>query len=203
MKTLFIPAISKSQINDSKLESLSKKLPKNIAIAYSIQFKNIAEQAKQILSKTHKITKMIQVLGCSNPKFSKETQAILLIGSGRFHAIGLAIETKKTIYILDKNKLTKISKKEIQTFEKLKKGSYIKFLNAQKVGIIVSTKPGQQKLKQALNLKFKDKNNYYFIANDLNTNEFENFGLESWVNTACPRMDLNHPSVINMNDIKL
>ena len=200
MKTLFIPAKSKYKINKEKIKSL--KLPKNIAITYSIQFKETAEEIKQIFSKEHNITKTIQILGCSKPKFSKSTQAILLIGSGRFHAISLAMETKKPIYLLENNKLIKISKEEIEELEKKQKASYVKFLNAKKVGILISTKPGQQRLKQALDLKLKNKDLYYFISNEIDSKEFENFEIDSWVNTACPRVDMNDSNIININKIK-
>lgn len=204
MKTLFIPAKIKSKANKPKILEISKKLPKNIAIAYSIQYKDIAFEIKDILSKTHKITKLVQVLGCSKPNFSKNTKAILLISSGKFHAIPLGIETKLPIYILEHNILRKISKQDIESFKKKQKASYLKFLNADKIGILVSTKPGQQNLKKALELKkkIKNKKSYLFISNTIDVNEFENFGLSSWVNTACPRLDMDHSSIINRDKIK-
>ena len=202
METLFIPAKSKLRANKSKILELSKKLPKKIAIAYSIQYKNLAFEVKNLLS-NHKITKIIQILGCSKLKLSKDTQAILLIGSGKFHAISLAFETNLPIYILENNKLEKISEKDIEIFEKKQKASYLKFLNSTKIGILISTKPGQQNLKKALNFKKKlqNKKSYLFISNNVNVNEFENFGLDCWVNTACPRLDMDS-SIININKIK-
>ncbi len=203
MKTLFILAKIKSKANKPKILEISKKLPKNIAITYSIQYKDIALEIKNILSKTHKITKLVQVLGCSKPNFSKNTKAILLISSGKFHAISLAVESELPIYILEHSILRKISKQDIESFKKKQKASYLKFLNADKIGILVSTKPGQQNLKKALELKkkIKNKKSYLFISNNIDINEFENFGLSSWVNTACPRLDMNHSSIINMDKI--
>ena len=49
MKTLFIPVNSKLEIEKSNLLEISKKLPKRIAICYSVQYKKQAEQIKQIL----------------------------------------------------------------------------------------------------------------------------------------------------------
>jgi len=203
MKTLFIPAKLKSNINKSKILFISKKLPKNIAIAYSIQYQDTALEISHILSKEHEITKLTQVLGCSKPNFPKNTQAILLIGDGRFHATSLALETKLPIYILENNQLIKISEKEIEILKKKQKASYLKFLNADKIGILVSTKPGQQNLKKALELKreLKDKRAYLFITNTINVNEFENFGLDSWVNTACPRLDMEDVRIVNIDRI--
>jgi len=204
MKTLLIPAKTKFLVNHSKILEISKKLPKNIAIAYSIQYKDVAFEIRKIISKNHKITKLTQVLGCSKPNFPKNTKAILLIGSGKFHAISLAFETKLPVYILDNYNLRKISKKDIEVLEKRQKASYVKFLNAEQVGILISTKPGQQNLKKALEFKkkLKDKKSYLFISNDIDTNEFENFGLSSWINTACPRLDMNALDIINIDKIK-
>ena len=202
MKTIFIPVKYKTKANISKIKEISKKLPKNIAIVYSIQYKDLAFEIKKVLF-NHNITRLIQVLGCSRPKFPKNTQAILLIGSGRFHAISLAYETQLPIYILEKNKLDKISKQELESYERKNKASYLKFLNSDSIGILVSTKPGQQNLKKALDFKKNTKKQaYLFISNQININEFENFGLDCWVNTACPRLDMD-ASVINLNKIKL
>lgn len=107
MKTLFIPAKIKSNVNIQAIQEISKTLPKQIAIAYSIQYEAVAKKIKQILSKSHKITKFVQVLGCSTPVF-QDTQAILLIGSGRFHAVSLALESNLPVYILQNHNLQKI-----------------------------------------------------------------------------------------------
>lgn len=198
MKTIFIPAKIKSKVNKSKILEISKKLPKNIAIAYSIQYKDIALEIKKILSQKHKVIKIVQVLGCSKPNFSKNTQAILLISTGRFHAISLAYEAKLPVYILDHDNFIKISNKDIELFEKRQKASYVKFLNANKVGILVSTKPGQQNLKKALEFKKKTKKKaYLFISNNMDSTEFENFNINSWINTACPRLDMINNKIIN------
>lgn len=202
MKQLFIPAKVKSEINEKKISEL--KLPKIIAVAYSIQYKEVASQIQKILSKKHKITQFIQVLGCSKPKFSKETKAVLLISSGKFHAVSLAVESNLPVYILEADKLRKISDEEIGSLKKRKMASYMKFLNADKVGILISTKPGQENLQKAFSLKNKIKNKdaYLFISNEVNIKEFENFSeIQSWINTACPRLDFDN-SVINSDALE-
>ncbi len=204
MKALFIPAKLKSEIDKYEISKISKKLPKKIAVAYSIQYEDIALKIKNFLSKSHGITSFVQVLGCSKPNFSKGTQAVLLITDGKFHGISLALQTKLPIYILYKNRLTKISEQDIEILEKKQKASYLKFLNADKIGILISTKPGQQNLKKALETKnkIKNKKSYLFISNNIDVNEFENFGLDSWVNTACPRLDMESSRIINIKRIE-
>jgi len=198
MKTLFIPAKINSEINSKKISEL--KLPINIAIAYSIQYKEFAEKIRKILSQKHKITSVTQVLGCSSPKFPQETEAILLLSSGKFHAVSLAFETGIPVYVLEANNLKKISKEEIDLLNKKKMASYMKFLNSEKIGILISTKPGQENLKKALSLKLKNKKSYLFLSNNIDITEFENFGINSWVNTACPRLDFDS-SVINLRNL--
>ena len=203
MKTLFISALSKDSLDNSKISEISKHLTKNISIAYSIQYKPLAEQAKLILSKKHKICSFFQVLGCTSLKLPKQTQAIILIGSGKFHAVSLAFESKLPTYLLENNKLLKISKQEVENIEKKKNASYLRYLNADKAGILISTKLGQQNLKKALEFKnkAKDKKFYLYICNNINKSEFENFGISSWINTACPKLDFDVP-IINIRDLK-
>jgi 2-(3-amino-3-carboxypropyl)histidine synthase len=105
---------------------------------------------------------------------------------------------------LENNQLIKISEKDVENLKKKQKGAYIKFLNAKKIGILVSTKPGQQNLKRAFKIKnkIKNKESYLFISNNINTAEFENFPeIESWINTACPRLDMEDARIVNMDKI--
>jgi len=203
MEIVFIESKRKIKLADLGIDA--NQLPGNIAIAYSIQYENLAFEIKKKLSKRHKITDFIQVLGCSRPKL-KKTQAVLLISSGRFHALNLALETKLPIYILENNQVSKISEEDINKLNNMKKASYMNFLNSKNMGILISTKPGQENLKKALEIrkklrsKYKDKKIYLFMANNINASEFENFPIQSWVNTACPRIEGNN--VININDLK-
>lgn len=200
MNKLFIPAKIKEFDFDI---SILKKLPKNLIVAYSIQYIDIARQIREKLSKSHDILKFIQVLGCMNPSLSEKVQAVLLIGSGKFHAVSLALETGKEIYLFEHGKLIKISDLEIDSLRKKQKAAQVNFLNSDKCGVLISLKPGQHKLKEALKLKnkIKDKKIYFFISDNLDVGEFENFGIASWINTACPRMDMNSNKIINISKL--
>ncbi len=204
MKKIFVPTILKKDISNKKIIELSKKIPKNIIIAYSIQFKNIAEKIRKELSKNHNIVSFIQVLGCSRI-LRKDFDALLLISSGRFHAISLAKETKKEVYLFNGNRLDKITEKEIKEYKANKKTAYLKFLNEKDIGVLVSIKPGQENLRTALKIKekFSEKNFYFFIGNEINQSEFENFGLKSWINTACPRIDFDRKDILNLRDLNI
>lgn len=201
MKKYFIPAIINKKLDKSLIKKSSRELPKDIAIFYSSQYAELAKQIKKELQ--NNIHSFEQTLGCSKPKLSSKVRAILLISDGEFHGTSLECETNIPVYILNSGGLRKISQEQIKKMQQSKKSSLVNFLSAKKIGILISTKPGQQRLKQTLkSKKFNDKEKYFFISNNINISEFENFPqIKAWVNTACPRIDLNSNKIININDL--
>ncbi len=205
MKTIYIPLSSKFDLEKSKIDSIPKKLPKNISLFYSIQYNNIALKLKKELSKKHNILNFSQILGCSNPKISEKSKAVLIISDGTFHSLSSILNTKIPIYLLARTSIRRISNEEKDSINKNKKISYINYLNADNIGILISLKKGQQRLKSTLNnLKKLDKNKkyYLFIGDNLNLAESENFPeIKAWINTACPRLDYNNRKIINISDL--
>ena len=130
MRNLFIQAKSKLTLDDESIENLISKVPKKISIAYSIQFKSLAEKVRELFSKELEVIDFVQVLGCASPKFNKKAEAIVLIGSGRFHSVSLAYESKLPVYLLENGRLELISEKEVETLEKRRKGAMMNFLNS-------------------------------------------------------------------------
>jgi len=85
VRTIFVRAIKKLDINPEKLEELLSGLPKDINMTYSIQYYNLAFHVKSMAEKKGiKVHNFIQVLGCRRLK--AESFPILHIGSGKFHA---------------------------------------------------------------------------------------------------------------------
>jgi len=215
MKVLFIEAVKKKNLNFEQLSQLEKLPGKSISLFYSIQYKKQAEQVKNFLEKNkRKILIFKQVLGCSILSSNiKNSDSILLIGSGRFHALSIAShlapvidKEDKEIYIFEQGKLEKISKEEIAKMRNRKKAALSKFYSADEIGIIVSTKLRQQKMNEAFQLKKKlekkGKKAFIFLADNINTNELENFSCRAWVNTACPGLIFDNANIINIDDIK-
>lgn len=165
MKNLFIPVKYKQNLNKSVINQI-KKLPNKIAICYSIQFEKQALMLRDLI-KNKEIIWFGQILGCSKPDMPKNTQAIILIGQGKFHSISLEHETKIPVYQIENNKLLKASEQEVKKLEKRQKASYVNYLNQNEIGVIITNKPGQQRLKLALDIKRKLKNKkktYLFYA---------------------------------------
>jgi len=202
MKVLYIEARKKQGEAKLNEESL-KKLPKELLLVYSIQYKGIAEQIKkQLESKNFKITGFSQVLGCTKLKLTKP---VLLIGSGRFHALNLALQSNYPIYICTNGTINKIEENDIEALKKKKQGNISKFLLAERIGIIFSAKPGQynskEELLEKLMKKYPEKRFFLFISNNINTAEFENFKINFWLNTACPGLANDSTKIENIDDV--
>jgi diphthamide biosynthesis enzyme Dph1/Dph2-like protein len=203
VKVLYIESKLKNQ-DFILAEQEIKKLPKNIFLAYSLQYRSVAEKIKkQLLASNIKITKFQQVLGCSK---IKTDIPVLLIGAGRFHATNLFLQAPK-VYLLEASTIIEIPYKDIELLKIRLKTSLIKFLNASNIGILVSTKPGQENLDKAIDLrqklKKKGKSAYIFMSSNIDPTQFENFNIDSWVNTACSGLSMDNPEIINYDELKI
>jgi len=202
MKVLYIET-RKKEINQKLSEESLKKLPKELTLVYSIQYKSQATEIKrQLESNGFKITGFNQVLGCTKIKLTK---SVLLIGSGRFHALNLALQSNHPIYICNNGVISKIEEKEIEALKKKKQGNISKFLSAERIGILFSTKSGQysskEKIIEKLMNKYPEKRFFFFISNNINPAEFENFKIDFWLNTACPGLTNDSTKIENIDDI--
>jgi len=182
------------------------KIPKKILLVYSIQYLKLAKEIrKYLMSKHHEIIGFKQVLGCSKLTNKDKSTPILLIGSGKFHARNLASQTDKLIYIYTAGKIQVFGKEDAKELEKRKTAALSKFLASKKIGILVSSKPGQNRMadtkRLVKTLEGKGKKPYIFVANNFNLSEIENFSIDFWVNTACPGLAYDSTKLINIDDL--
>lgn len=214
MKLLFIPVKSNLEIS---LNFKVEKLPDKIGLIGTVQFVDSLKDIKLFLEKRNKKAfigkaksasfKSGQVIGCNTEaatSIEDKVEAFLYVGSGIFHplAIALALKKPKPIFIFnpDTQQLTELDKKEILKAKAKKQTAKIKFLSSHSFGILVSIKPGQQRLKQAMTLKSRlekqGKKSYIFIFDNFDTNQLENFSsIECWINSACPGLSIENPFV--------
>ncbi|MCX6748427.1 MAG: diphthamide synthesis protein [Candidatus Pacearchaeota archaeon] len=192
MKTLFIEAKKKSFP-----EFDLRNLPERIHLLYTIQFKPLALEIKAKLGK--RVKTMSQVLGCSRVK----PKADLFLLGNRFHALNLAVSSNTPVKYLD----GEITVKDIETEKAKEKAKISRFYLSNNIAILVSTKPGQNKLSKALILKkrlqakFKEKNFFLFLADNINLQELENFPIDLWLNTACQGLELDSSRILNYEKI--
>ncbi|MBW3002919.1 2-(3-amino-3-carboxypropyl)histidine synthase subunit, partial [Candidatus Woesearchaeota archaeon] len=134
-------------------------------------------------------------LGCSIDKVEQEGD-FLYIGDGLFHPIAFMINNKeKQVFVFNPflDKIKKLEKDYIEKFELKLKENKEKYNKAKRIGILVTTKPGQEQLSKAIELKEKlkqkDKEPYIFICDTADFTQLINFNfIDCWVNTMCPRI---------------
>jgi len=215
MKTLFIEARSDIEIRLSEKDLA--KLPKELALFTTVQFIDNIPALKSQLEKHNIKVKLFkskhckyygQLLGCSIDKFP--TDAFLYIGDGRFHPIALALKNNKPVFTYNPftKKLEKLDDIDIKKIQGKQKGALLKFHTSKEIGVLISLKPGQFLLKEALKLqkKYKEKNFYLLLFETLDFSQLENFPfIECYVNTACPRLmddyDKFTKPLINIDDL--
>ena len=208
MKILYIEAKSKLNPEAYNIDkNFIEKLPKEVFLCYTIQNKPQAEAMKKALEHYNiAVAGFQQVLGCTKLRV-KEGIAIILIGQGRFHALNLALQNKRSIIQYSNGSSTIVGQKEITEYQEKMKNSLNLFLHAKDIGIIVSTKPGQeqfkksQQLKKIIEKKYPEKSVVLFISNNINVHEFENFSINFWINSACPGLINDSPKLLNIDDI--
>lgn len=200
MKVVYIPA----KVKHAGIQELMHKvqIKESFAIVSTIQF---LDEVKELEKQGY--TVLGQILGCNTVSTrGAEVDAYLYIGTGKFHPLNLAFTSKKPVYILDPmtQEFTRITSEEVDRFEKRKKGMLLKYYNADKIGIIVSTKSGQNLLNRALRFKKTcGKKAFIFMCNNVkNLEDFQD--IQCWVNTACVRIledDFGVP-MVNIRDVE-
>lgn len=204
MKTLFIHARSTIPV-DLPLEAISK-IPQPVGVFTSVQFldrlKDFAKDIKGIPAG--------QVLGCKTDavdRVASKVASFLYIGSGRFHPLGAAISTGRPVFCFDPSTkvFSRIEDSEIEAQSTRRRGAVMRFLNSTRVGVLVSTKPGQNKVDQALAFKraCKDKEVTIFAFDTLDRAYLDNFTfIEAWVNTSCPRLpETLGAGIVDLKDV--
>lgn len=212
MKTLMIETRRKFKNSDINLSLLDSILGKTISLSATIQYIELIPKVKICLESKGKkvIVKRgasydAHILGCNSTALDKTADEIIIITDGKFHAINNAIQIQRPIYVFSGLALEKISQKELEDCNKKILAKQKKFLSSEIVGIILSTKHGQRN-KQIGKIKARieklGKRAYIFEANNINTQELENFPqIQIWVNTACYGLAQDDPRIINLSDI--
>jgi diphthamide biosynthesis enzyme Dph1/Dph2-like protein len=87
-----------------------------------------------------------------------------------------------------------LNDKDIELAKRKQRAALSKFFMAKRVGVLVTTKHGQQRLRMALKLKGKypEKEFTFLLFDTLDFGSLEDFPfLDCFVNTMCPRIGLD------------
>ena len=194
-------------------------MPEKLAVVTTSQhLHNIGDVRKQLPNAVF----AGQVLGCradTAKNLAPKVDAFLYVGTGEFHPIRIALDSHKPVFVW--NPVSKVfgqlSETQIAAYRKRVQASLNHFYHADTIGVLISTKPGQNNnmitsptLANKMNpveqiLRRTDSKKYYLFASDtLNSADLENFPfIQCWINLACSRiMDDKIKNLVNWQDIR-
>jgi 2-(3-amino-3-carboxypropyl)histidine synthase len=129
-----------------------------------------------------------------------DVDAFLFVGGGRFHALGVALATSKPTVVADPYGGTAYSvHEEVQKILKQRYACIEEAEHAKVFGVLISLKPGQKHLDEALRIKETlekmGKTACIFAVREVLPEVIMEFPtIEAYVNTACPRISLDDAS---------
>jgi 2-(3-amino-3-carboxypropyl)histidine synthase len=177
---------------------------KKISLVTTVQFLPSLDHAKKFLQERGKRVfigssskgKPGQVLGCdfsAAKALDSVVDCFLFMGSGTFHPLGLAMEVKKPVLFLDFEGSQLLSlENEKRRMQNIRLLQVEKAKSCRNFGILVSTKPGQMKIKTAERVKKKlsdmGRDAWILVADELTPEKLLGLQIDCLVNTACPRL---------------
>lgn len=136
-----------------------------------------------------------QVLGCNySSARAIDVDEYLYVGSGTFHALGVALATGKRVIIADPF-LRKTSVADVELIMKQRYALVAKAMDAHTFCVLVGTKAGQQRFHLAYKLVEeaieRGYDAYTVTINEVSPWTLYQFPAEAYVNTACPRIAID------------
>lgn len=181
-------------------------LPKKVGLVTTIQYVKELERIRQeledmghevFLGAPGNVSKyMGQVTGCdvkNATSISHEVGGFVFIGGSRFHSIKIAVDCEKPVWMINEGGgVQKISVDEINRELRKRAARKALALKHQKYGLLVSTKVGQFRQKDAEKLRDKlegmGKTAVIIVGNVFRSEELGNFDVDAFITTACPRL---------------
>ncbi len=140
-----------------------------------------------------------QVLGCNVTAASSikdEVDQFLYLGSGDFHPLAVSLAAGKPVIVIDP------LMREVRDVEQLKDkilrqrhGAIALASEARSFGVIISSKPGQQRRALADKLKAmiasKGRKAFLIVMDNVSPEQLMAFQIDAFVSTACPRLAID------------
>jgi len=140
-----------------------------------------------------------QILGCdwgSAKSIADEVDGFIYVGTGEFHPIGVALSTGAPVMMINPvvGDFEEIDL-DMDDFFQRRWALISSVQDVESIGLLVSTKKGQNRKDLAENLKVELEDEgfdvYILVFDDIIPNSLEDFQLDAFVNTACPRISFS------------
>lgn len=129
-----------------------------------------------------------QVLGCAFGAARIEgVREILFVGTGVFHPLGIQLATGHRVVALDPF-TREVQEVNAERFLRRRHALIEKVRAAGSIGLLVSTKTGQERYRLAREMASCSGNAVIILVREISPDELENLGFPAYVNFACPRL---------------
>ncbi len=201
--TYFIEARSLTRVIPMIRQAIGV-IPDRVGLISTAQFVHTLADVQKYLA-DHGITGVIHdgdrriaypglVLGCNFSAAAPDCDEYLYIGTGDFHALGVALATKKPVRIVDPV-IEEVRMPDVDRMLRKRCAAIERSLGAQSIGVIVSTKIGQCRKELAFDLcamaEAHGMNAYILMMDMVTPDALRAFDLDAFVNTACPRIAID------------
>ncbi|WP_297475307.1 diphthamide biosynthesis enzyme Dph2 [Thermococcus sp.] len=206
--TIFVPAFARIDVVPALERNIDeiKKLGRRIALVTTAQHIHQLERAKAFLEGKgfevligkgdSRVSWPGQVLGCNFSAAKLDVEGVLFIGAGYFHPIGVAMAVKKpTLEINPYSGDAVWMDDEAERLIRKRWAQIARAMNAERFGVITSTKKGQLRLAEAKRvvklLRERGKYARLIAMNHISYPALEGFDFDAYVVVACPRVPID------------
>ncbi|AOW80484.1 diphthamide biosynthesis protein [Halodesulfurarchaeum formicicum] len=195
---VYVPLFSNVDVEPIMAEAIEHLEPGEVGLVTTAQHMNKFDAMQAFLEDRgftvqtrrgdERLTHEGQVLGCNYASAKVPAEQVLYVGGGGFHPSGLAMDNpEKDVIIADPvNNVVKPASAE--KFVKQRYAAIHQAMDAETWGIIAGTKIGQRRHGIAEQLAAENENAYLITLDEITPSHLKNFGLDAYVNTACPRI---------------
>ncbi|QDA30882.1 diphthamide biosynthesis enzyme Dph2 [Thermococcus indicus] len=205
---IFVPAFANVDVVPSLEKNLDEvqKLGRRIALVTTAQHIHQLERARAFLEK-HGFEVIIgkgdsrvswpgQILGCNFAAAKVDAEGVLFIGAGYFHPLGAALATRKPTLAVNPYSGDAIwMDNEAERLIRKRWAQIAKAMDAERFGVITSTKKGQLRLAEAKRIvKLLREHGKYarlIAMNHISYPALEGFDFDAYVVVACPRVPID------------
>ncbi|MFT4890263.1 MAG: 2-(3-amino-3-carboxypropyl)histidine synthase [Halobacteriales archaeon] len=197
-KIIYVPLFSNVDVLPIMEAALDELEVGDVGLVTTAQHMNRFEEMREWLEERgftvhtrrgdERLTHEGQVLGCNYASADIDADQVLYVGGGKFHPLGLAMEhPDKHVVIADPvNNVVDVA--DTEKFMKQRYGAVHRAMDAESWGVIFSTKIGQGRWDTATDIVDSNDDAYLLTMDEITPDRLQNFGLDAYVNTACPRV---------------
>ncbi|MFP4229598.1 MAG: diphthamide biosynthesis enzyme Dph2 [Candidatus Nanohaloarchaea archaeon] len=202
----YLPYREDREIMPTLKEHYEEIEEEKIGLVGVTQYMDRAEEAREFLEdegyevvegKTGlRTTEPGQVLGCdagAAHNIAEKVDAFVFLGSGHFHPSQVS-ETGKKVYVVDpyEEHIWVEPANSLDDETRAEHARVIKHKDKEKWGIVTSSKKGQNYMRAVQIAKEKleehGKDVYIFVEDRIFESDYKGYGIDIYVNCACPRM---------------